>query len=332
VIERLHPSPPAANGGRTALAVDLSASLNPLGPSPLALAAACSAGLTRYPDPDAGGLADAAARRHGIPARCVVPVPGASWGLWLCLVAYGGRGLRCAGLGPCFGEYRRAAEIAGCDYRETPAGLEAALASAPDLLVLGNPSNPAAGALAAGTLGSACAAHPRTLFVVDEAFAAFAPPGTSLVDGRVPPANAIVVRSLTKELGLPGLRMGYLVAGEERAARLRDALPAWPLSSPALAAATAGCADLDHVRAGAETGREHVRLLSAALAGAGAEVSPSCANYVLCRAPGLVGSLARRGVAGRDCASFGLRDHVRLAAPAPGELALVLEAIGSFAP
>jgi histidinol-phosphate/aromatic aminotransferase/cobyric acid decarboxylase-like protein len=257
----------------------------------------------------------------------VVPVPGASFGLWFCLVAFGGPGRRCTALGPCFGEYRRAAAIAGSPYEETAAEVEEAAAAGPDLLLLGNPANPSGAALPAERLAAACAAHTSTLFLVDEAFAAFAPAGVSLVEGRVPPDNAVVVRSLTKELGMPGLRMGYLVAAPGRACRLRAMLPAWPLSSPALAAAAAGCADLDHIRAGAETGRRHVRLLAEALSAAGHAVTPSAANYLLARAPGLWARLAERGIAARDCASFGLPGHVRLAAPRPGDLAAVLGAI-----
>jgi histidinol-phosphate aminotransferase len=323
----LHPSPHATHGGRSRLPIDLSASLNPLGPSPRALQAARSADLTRYPDSTAAPLADAAAARHRIPVGSLVPVPGASWGLWFALVAFGRPGRRCLALGPCFGEYRRAAEIAGCTYEETAAGLEEALGAEPDVLLLGNPANPSASALPANRVATACDRHPGTLVLVDEAFAAFAPPGTSLVEGRLPPPNAVVIRSLTKELGMPGLRMGYLVSGEERAAALRAMLPAWPLSAPALAAAAAGSADKAHIEAGAEVGRRHVAAISAALAGAGAEVCPSAANYLLCRAPGLLERLADRGISARDCASFGLSTYVRLAAPAPEHLGAVLEAV-----
>ena len=325
---RLFPRPPASHGGGSPHPIDLSASLNPLGPSPIALAAARSADLTRYPDPAAAPLAGAAAARHGLPVETMVPVPGASWGLWLCLVAYGGRGRRCLAMGPCFGEYRRYAEIAGTAYEETSSDLEVATTAQPDVLVLGNPANPTGTAIPAGRLRAACEERPGTLFVVDEAFASFAPPGTSLVEGDALPPNLVVVRSLTKELGMPGLRMGYLVADPERAAHLRGVLPAWPLSAPALAAAVAGCGDLGHIRAGAATGRRHVASMTEALAGGGAEVRPSSANYVLCRAPGLVRSLTARGIAGRDCASFGLPGWVRLAAPAPVDLPAVLGAIG----
>lgn len=325
---RLHPSLPAHHGGRARLPIDLSASLNPLGPSPAALEAARRADMSRYPDPSAMPLAGAAATRHGLPAGAIVPVPGASWGLWLCLVAHGGHGRRCLALGPCFGEYRRNAEIAGCVYEETALELEVALLARPDLLILGNPSNPAGAAIPAGRLRAACERYPGTLFIVDEAFAAFAPPGTSLIEGSLPPANVIVVRSLTKELALPGLRMGYLVAAPELASQLGGILPAWPFSAPALAAAVAGCGDLQHISAGAETGRRHVGLMTAALSGAGIEVCPSSANYLLCRAPGLVDSLAERGIEGRDCTSFGRPGWLRLAAPPPVHLPAVLEAIG----
>ena len=324
---RLHPSRLAAHGGRSHLAIDLSASLNPLGPSRVALSAAREAELSRYPDPEAAALMAAAAARHAIQAGAVVPVPGASWGIWFCLVTYGGPGRSCVALGPCFGEYRRAAEIAGCLYQETDVGLEKALRSRPDILLLGNPANPTGGALTARALTAACEANEGTLFLVDEAFAAFAPEGISLVERRLPPANAIVVRSLTKELAMPGLRMGYLVAAEERATALRAMLPAWPLSAPALAAAVAGCADVGHIRAGAEVARRHVRLMAEAMVQAGIEVCPSSANYLFCRAPGLIERLAGRGIAGRDCASFGLDHHVRLAAPAPAQLPPVLEAL-----
>ena len=325
---RLRPAPLAAHGGRSRLAIDLSASLNPLGPSRRALEAARSAELSRYPDPEAAPLAEAAAARHRVSADALVPIPGASWALWFCLVVFGGPDRRCVALGPCFGEYRRAAEIGGCVYEEARTDLGEALGSDPDVLLLGNPANPTASAVPAARLAAACQAHPGTLFIVDEAFAAFAPEGTSLVEGRVPPTNAIVVRSLTKELGLPGLRMGYLVATEERASTLRAMLPAWPLSAPAIAAAVAGCRDLEHIQAGADAGRKHVRLLAEALARTGAEVSPSSANYLLCRSPHLLDRLAARGIAARDCASFGLAGHVRLAAPGPAELPEVLEAIG----
>jgi histidinol-phosphate/aromatic aminotransferase/cobyric acid decarboxylase-like protein len=337
---RLRPQPPAAHGGAGRTSIDLSASLNPLGPHPEALAAARSAELGRYPEPGGTSLAAAAGARHGLPADAIVPVPGAAWGLWLCAVALLAPGERCLGLAPCFEEVRRSVEAVGAGWEEVRdwppdpdrqlAALEAALHRRPAACVVANPGNPSGVALPGPELRRLCRRHPATRFVVDEAFASFAPAGTSLLEEGPPPGNAVVVRSLTKELALPGLRMGYLAAEPRTAEGLAGVLPAWPLSAPALAAAAAGLADPAHVAAGAGVAWRHVQLLGEALHAAGADPGPSDANFLAARAPGAVEGLRRRGVTVRDCASFGLEGWVRLAAPSPADLPAVLAAIGEL--
>lgn len=338
---KLVPRPAAPHGGAPASVIDLSASLNPLGPHPAALEAAHRCELARYPDPDARQLVDAAAKRHRLDAGCIVPTPGASWGLWLSAVALLGRGDCCLAIGPCFGEYRRSAEIAGAEFEEVrvwppdrealEGELEVALARRPAMLMIGNPSNPGGQAVAGSDVRRLCERHPQTMFVIDEAFASFAPAGTSVLEGGAPPRNALVVRSLTKELAMPGLRMGYLAADLDLAARLKGVLPAWPLSAPALAAAVAGLADQSHVELGALLGRKHVVELAAGLAAVGATPFPSAANYLVAHARALFGSLRSRGIAVRDCTSFGLPGHVRLAAPTRDEMPAVLTAIAELA-
>lgn len=336
---RLRPQPPARHGGTGAGLIDLSASLNPLGPSPAALAAARTCELGRYPEVDARSLVTAVAHRHRLPPDCVVPTPGGSWGLWLCAVSLLEPGDTCLATGPCFGEYERQAALCGATYREVRASpphawpdreLEAALLQRPRMCVIGNPSNPAGTTVTQDRLRDLCTAHPATCFVIDEAFAAFAPQGTSLLDEGPPPTNAIVVRSLTKELGLPGLRMGYLVAAPPVASALAGTLPPWPLSAPALAAAVAGLADHEHVTMGAALGRRLVAQLAGALEVAGAVPFPSTVNYLLAWAPGAAEALRGQGILVRDCASFGLPDHVRIAAPRLTDLETVLQAIRSL--
>jgi histidinol-phosphate aminotransferase len=338
---RLRPRPPAVHGGASALPIDLSASMNPLGPSPRALQAAAAVRLDRYPEPDAAALRSSAAAVHGVPAGMVVPVPGSGFGLWLAMTTLLTHDDGVVGLWPCFGEYPRSAAIAGAAFTEArlplaePWGEEAigaALAGEPALCVLANPGNPTGARIPAERLRRACAAHPGTRFLVDEAFAAFAPPGTSLLEDGPLPANVLVVRSLTKELALPGLRMGYLVGPPALAAALAGALPAWPLSAPSVAAAVAGIDDVEHVRAGADLARRHLAMVAAELRDRGLDPLPTDANYLLCPAPGLASHLALNGVCVRDCASFGLPGSVRIAAPRVPELAAVLSAIGSFVP
>lgn len=336
----LRPRPTAVHGGNAQDLIDLSASLNPLGPSPNAVQAARGCELGRYPEVDAAALMRAAAIRHGLHAEQVVPVPGASWALWLCAVALLRSGDRCLALVPCFGEYRRFVEVAGAEFVEFRAlppdfhwnleRLEKALAHAPTMCVLGNPANPTGTAIPASTLRRLFRTFPKTWFVVDEAFAAFAPGGTSLLDDGGIPSNALVVRSLTKELALPGLRMGYLVASAEVAKALAGILPPWPLSAPALAAAVAGMRDTSHVECGAALARREVAELAEALTRVGLVTVPSFANYVLAHAPGAATGFREHGIAVRDCDSFGLPQHIRIAAPGEHQLHQVLTAIGGL--
>jgi histidinol-phosphate/aromatic aminotransferase/cobyric acid decarboxylase-like protein len=231
--------------------------------------------------------------------------------------------------------------MAGAILREARTGpdelwdgeaIEAALAGEPALCVLANPNNPTGRRIPAEAVRHACAGRQGTFFVVDEAFAAFATSGTSLLGEGPPPANAVVVRSLTKELGLPGLRMGYLVAAPELAAQLAGVLPAWPLATDAIDAAVAGLRDHEHLRRGAEEARRQVAAVADALRARGLRPLPTDANYLLCHAPGLVAHLAAAGIAVRDCASFGLHGHVRIAAPRPEDAPAVLAAIQTFDP
>jgi histidinol-phosphate/aromatic aminotransferase/cobyric acid decarboxylase-like protein len=243
----------------------------------------------------------------------------------------------CLALAPCFSEYRRTATIAGADYREVVAcepsfewdlaEVDRHLASGAQMCLLANPANPSGRSLPPASLRDFCEAHPKTTFVVDEAFVSFGPQGGSLLDGTSVPENAIVVRSLTKELGLPGLRMGYLVARPRTAQQVAGTMPPWPLSAASLAAAIAGMDDRAHVSEGARVAHAHIRELESALRAAGRQPVPTNANYLLVRSPGANPRLAVSGITVRDCASFGLPDHVRIAAPMPKDLSFVLQAV-----
>jgi histidinol-phosphate/aromatic aminotransferase/cobyric acid decarboxylase-like protein len=77
----------------------------------------------------------------------------------------------------------------------------------------------------------------------------------------------------------------------------------------------------------ARRGRRLREALVDGLVAAGLAPEPSDACWVLVEAPGLREVLAPRGVAVRDCTSFGLPDHVRIAVPDPAGLDRLLEAL-----
>jgi cobalamin biosynthetic protein CobC len=104
-----------------------------------------------------------------------------------------------------------------------------------DLLVLASPANPDGRVTDPALL--------RTLsqtmtVVVDEAYTDPAPGLCPEADDRL-----IVLRSFGKFYGLPGLRLGFVIAGTAIAAKLRDLLGDWPVSSAAVAIGTAAYRD-----------------------------------------------------------------------------------------
>ena len=72
------------------------------------------------------------------------------------------------------------------------------------------------------------------LILVDESFIEFvhAEPNPSVADLIFEYPNLIILKSLSKNYGIPGLRLGYAVSGnQERVADLRQDLPIWNINS-----------------------------------------------------------------------------------------------------
>jgi histidinol-phosphate/aromatic aminotransferase/cobyric acid decarboxylase-like protein len=135
-----------------------------------------------------------------------------------------------------------------------------------------------------------------------------------LATGRWTSGDGIVVGSLTKLLACPGLRVGYVLG----APPVRQ--PAWAVNGLVCAALPDLLETVDLAKWAAGVAALRHRLVEV-LRGAGLDPEPSDANFVLVRAPGLRDRLAPHGVLVRDCASFGLPDHVRIAVPDDAGLA-----------
>lgn len=266
----------AALGIAPAAVLDLSASLNPFAPDVARLAARHLDALGRYPDVEAAEarLAEALGVGDG---RLVLTAGGAQ--AIALLADHLGAGWVDE---PDFGLYRR--------------HLPSARPGAPRWR--SDPHNPT------GRL-----ADPEERATVwDEAFL----PLAAATWTRARPGWAL--GSLTKAFACPGLRLGYAIAPDgDQADALRGRRPAWAVGGLACALVDDLVARADPAgwTAACAAARDD---LVAVLAGHGWRADAADAPWVLVEgAAGLRAALARQAVVVRDCTSFGLPSHVRIA-------------------
>lgn len=321
--------------------LDFSVSTNPYGPSPAVLAALRDVDPGRYPDPDAGALRRALAARCGVSPDWVAVGNGSSELIWALVAAYLEPGAPALVIAPTFGEYAAAITALGgtlVEWRASAAtgfavdtaALRARCATLqPRLIFLCNPNNPTGALLQAGEVASLLAACPETLLVVDESYRAFVDEPPDLTP-LLPSGNLVLLRSLTKEYALAGLRLGYALGPPETIAALRVVRPAWSVNSAARDAGLAALADEAHRRRSLALMREARAFLWGELRALGPRVQPPTANFLLVDVGDgamVRAALLRHGCAVRDCASFGLPAYIRIGVRPPPDCERLLAAL-----
>ncbi|WP_436700433.1 Rv2231c family pyridoxal phosphate-dependent protein CobC [Nocardioides sp. BYT-33-1] len=283
-----------------------------------------------YPDPSAARSAVAA--HHGRPEDDVLVTAGAAEAFTLVARLRDWR--RPVVVHPQFTEPHAALEQAGRTV--TPVALGAPFtfdaARVPedaDLVVVGNPTNPTGVLHPAAELADL--RRPGRLVVVDEAFMDCVPGEPESLAG-VPLDGLVVLRSLTKHWGIPGIRAGYVVGDPAAVSGLARAQTPWSVGTTA-AAAVVACTTPEAVREGRRRAEEiggWRAYLAAGLADLGIPHLPSAASFVLAEVgEGVHARLRAAGIAVRRADTFpGLDDGwVRIAVRPPTTTDLLLSSL-----
>lgn len=272
--------------------IDLSTGVNP---HPYPFSAPAAEAWTRLPQPSAElALREAAARRYGVPgAGMVVAAPGSQ--ALIQAVPRLADSTDVVVLAPTYAEH--AIAWARCGHRVVERGSLDDIGNARVVVVV-NPNNPTGRGVAREELCRlATVLEQRNgLLVVDEAFADFEP-GLSLAP-QLPPA-AIVLRSFGKAYGLAGLRLGFALAHQELAEKLRADLGPWCVSGPALTIGAAALIDTSWLETMRVRLGEACQRLDALLDGAGCKVSGGTHLFRLAQHPkahSMADGLGRRGI------------------------------------
>lgn len=306
--------------------LDFSASINPLGPSPRAMEASQRVDLSAYPDTECVELRKAVGTELGVEPGRILVGNGSTELIHLLARSFLSEQSVAVTFTPTFGEYEAACRLQGVTpvalspsdgfHWDVQAAIDRIVAERPSVVFLCNPNNPTGVYLSKGEVTRiADALRGVGLLVLDEAYISF-------VDGRwdstplLAMSNVALLRSMTKDYALTGLRLGYMLASVEVTERVRRFQYSWSVNSPAQAAGIAALSDPGHVEKGREAVYAGKRFLTGSFASLGLECLPSAANFLLVRVGQAtelrLALLQRYKICVRDCTSFGLPEYIRV--------------------
>ncbi len=306
--------------------LDFSVNLNPLGhPKIEKLLVKAAKDIGNYPDNRYPDFRKAAADYLKVSPDNIIPGNGSSELIRLFAETVIQPGDKVIIPSPTFGEYEFQCRFFGA--RIEYAGYQNILDIEPQnykAVFLCNPNNPT-GSLAEREkvleLARKCSEAGTFLFV-DEAFIELSDPAQSVADIAASTDFVIVLRSLTKSFAIPGIRIGFAVASARFADILNNVRLHWNLNSVAL---DIGTKFLRNKRTYLEKSlslikKEREWLLIKLGAIRGFRPYQSDTNFILVdlrdfsfSSAELVERILKKGIIIRECTSFGLENHIRVA-------------------
>jgi histidinol-phosphate aminotransferase len=307
--------------------IDFSANLNPCGFPPGIRPLVKSVRLSRYPDFRSMGLKQMIARRTGLSPENIIAGNGSTELIRLAATTYLDETDCALMIEPTYGEYRVACEIAGArvvvqrlsarnDFKpDIGTTLELIKLNSPKVIFLCNPNNPTGSYINHSEFMQILAARPEALVVLDEAYISFVSHPWSSLD-LLYSGNLLVVRSMTKDYAIAGLRLGYACANREIIETLSRVCPPWNVNVAAQHAGIVALQQEKFLQESCDLAFSGKQYLIESIENMGWRCLPSRANFFLVRvgdASQIRSALLSRGILVRDCTSFGLPEYIRIA-------------------
>lgn len=320
--------------------LDFSVCTNPFG-SPPGVKEAASVIIDRYPDSNSTELRHALSGSLGVGAESIIAGNGSTELIRLIASAYFGSTDTVLIVEPTFGEYEIACRINGSRILKTRARAESNfrfdVAEIIDLIrrhqpqgiFLCNPNNPTGQYLNRRELGEILSACENSLLILDEAYVAFAENAWRSLDW-IKGEDILILRSMTKDYALAGLRLGYAVGHPDIIKTLRKVCPPWNVNAVAQFAGIVALDDSAYLQRCMEGVRRAQEFLKSELAQLGLPPLPSQVHFFLVNvgnAKQFRQSLLKYGIIVRDCTSFGLPEYVRISPRTTHECERLIRAI-----
>ncbi|MEA5063721.1 MAG: aminotransferase class I/II-fold pyridoxal phosphate-dependent enzyme [Petrimonas sp.] len=187
--------------------------------------------IENYPDPNARTLTREIAAHHNIPPENVLVTNGSAEAFYLLAHLFAGKHSTITY--PAFAEYEDACTV----YRHTLSFLpvnelcESNDFTGSETFWFAIPNNPDGIIVSDKTIKALCDNHPHTRFIIDNAYGELCPQCRSVVSLHAQHPNLISVHSLTKTFAIPGLRLGYIIAGKSIIEQLQPLRTPWAVNA-----------------------------------------------------------------------------------------------------
>jgi histidinol-phosphate aminotransferase len=322
----------------------LASNENPLGPSPVALAAIAKhlGNVNFYPN---GGLdlRVRLAEKFGLKVGNVIAGSGSDSVMVAIMRAYVAPGDEVLTTEGAFIGFQVQARGGGADYRTVPyrewrydlAALAGAITEKTKIVYLANPNNPTGTIFSKDEFEDFYQRVPQSvLIILDEAYFEYAkgnPRYPDSLDYRYD--NVITLRTFSKIYGLAGLRVGYGFAHEDIIANLMKVKLPFEPGALAQIAGIAALDDSEFVERTLELNVRGLRAISHSLNEMGLDVVPSDANFVMVplenasEAKWMTEQLLKKGVIVRPLGAFGLPQCVRISTGTDEDNRMLLDAM-----
>ena len=279
-----------------------------------------SRSLKSYPDRSYFDVKNAISRWHNIDPSMILPGNGASE-----LFTWAARDAGLNGISslpsPGFGDYERALKCWNAPYVHTSLPLSWSgikpqsfpIKPKTNVLWITNPHNPTGQLWSRSSIEELL--NNYKLVICDEAFISIVPGGEdhSIIDLTKEYKNLIVIRSLTKFLGIAGLRVGYAITNSDRLLKWEAIRDPWPVNSLAINATKMIMNDqkmhkkrLNKIHKWVK--KEGKLLHNNFLTFSSLKPLPSNTNFQLIKSKypllDIIENLKKRGILLRDCRSF----------------------------
>ncbi len=285
--------------------------------------------LNRYPDPERTALRRRISERTGVPAGRISVGNGSCELLLAAAEAMLEPGAELVYAWPSFSMYPQLAAMSGARAAVVPLNdaaehdLEAMareVTAATRIVIVCNPNNPTATALAPAAIDEFVGALPRHVAVIlDEAYVEFSslqdPDESIALLDRHP--NLILLRTFSKVYGLCGLRVGYALGSEEFRLAVDRVRQPFSVNALAQAAATEALNHVDELERRVEQTAIERMHVESELQERGLETTDSQANFSWVSVgerdeDAVIGALAERGVIVRAGKALGQEGWMRV--------------------